>query len=177
MTGLDVEAPTLPCRVSGPAPLPRRAPQVVWREGIDLNPLDVNDEDDMAWLSCLVWPDEAGRAERLQAAVKAARRRPPVIHRGDLLDDIARVAARSPHGATLVVYHSGVLAYVDEAKRRAFGTTVAGLGAVWLSNEAVGVLPDVATSLSPGDFVLVRDGTELVARADPHGTWMEWLAR
>ena len=89
VTGLDVEAPTLPCRVSGPAPLPRRAPQVVWREGIDLNPLDVNDEDDMAWLSCLVWPDEAGRAERLQAAVKAARRRPPVIHRGDLLDDIA----------------------------------------------------------------------------------------
>ena len=57
------------------------------------------------------------------------------------------------------------------------GAWTPGLGAVWLSNEAVGVLPDVATSLSPGDFVLVRDGTELVARADPHGTWMEWLAR
>jgi hypothetical protein len=131
----------------------------------------------MAWLSCLVWPDEAGRAERLEAAVKTARRRPPVIHRGDLLDDLAPVAARSPHGATLVVYHSGVLAYVDEAKRRAFGAAVASLGAVWLSNEAAVVLPDVATGLSPGDFVLVRDGTELVARSDPHATWMEWLAR
>jgi hypothetical protein len=177
VTGLDVEAPTLSCRARGPVPLPRQAPQVVWREGIDLNPLDVNDEDDMAWLSCLVWPDEAGRAERLEAAVKTARRRPPVIHRGDLLDDLAPVAARSPHGATLVVYHSGVLAYVDEAKRRAFGAAVASLGAVWLSNEAAGVLPDVATGLSPGDFVLVRDGTELVARSDPHATWMEWLAR
>jgi hypothetical protein len=177
VTGLDVGAPTLSCRARGPVPLPRQAPQVVWREGIDLNPLDVNDEDDMAWLSCLVWPDEAGRAERLEGAVKVARRRPPVIHRGDLLDDLTPVAARAPHGATLVVYHSGVLAYVDEAKRRAFGAAVAGLGAVWLSNETAGVLPNVATGLSPGDFVLVRDGTELVARADPHATWMEWLAR
>jgi len=95
----------------------------------------------MAWLSCLVWPDEAGRAERLQAAVKAARdvrpsspRRPAGRHRP--------VAARSPHGATLVVYHSGVLAYVDEAKRRAFGTTGGGPGRrSGFSNEAVGVSP------------------------------------
>jgi hypothetical protein len=177
VTGLDADAPTLSCRVSGPAPLPHRAPEVVWREGIDLNPLDVNDDDDVAWLSCLVWPGGAGRAERLEAAVKAARRRPPLIHQGDLLDDLARVAARSPRDATLVVYHSGVLAYVDEAKRRAFGAAVAALGAVWLSNEAAGVLPEMATGLSPGYFVIVRDGTELVARADPHGTWMEWLAR
>jgi hypothetical protein len=177
VSGLDVEAPTLSCRVSGPVPLPHRAPEVVWREGIDLNPLDVNDADDVAWLSSLVWPGEAGRAARLQSALEAARRRPPVIHRGDLLDDLARVAARSPQGATLVIYHSGVLAYVDEAKRRAFGAAVADLGAVWVSNEAAGVLPDIATGISPANFALVRNGTELVARADPHGTWMEWLSR
>ncbi len=177
VTGLDIEAPTLTCRALGPVPLPRQVPQVVWREGIDLNPLDVNDEDDVAWLSCLVWPGEAGRAERLESAVKAARRWRPEIHRGDLLDDLAPVAARAPHGATLVVYHSGVLAYVDEPKRRAFGAAVAGLGAVWISNETAGVLPGIAVGLSPADFVLVRDGRELVARADPHATWMEWLAR
>jgi hypothetical protein len=175
VSGLDPEAPTLSCRVSGPAPLPRRVPEVAWREGIDLNPLDVDDDDDMAWLSCLVWPGEAGRAERLEAAVKTARRRPPLVHRGDLLGDLARVAAHAPRGATLVVYHSGVLAYVDEAKRRAFAAAVAELGAVWLSNEAAGVVPDLATGLPPGDFALVRDGSDLVARADPHGTWMEWL--
>ncbi len=175
VTGLDPEAPTLSCRVSGPVPLPEQVPGVAWREGIDLNPLDVNDDDDMAWLSCLVWPGEAGRAERLETAVKAARRRPPVVHRGDLLDDMARVAAHAPRAATLVVYHCGVLAYVDEAKRRAFAEAVAGLGAVWLSYEAAGVFPGLATHLPPGDFALVRHGSRLVARADPHGTWMEWL--
>ena len=174
VTGLDPEAPTLSCRARGPAPRPDRVPTVAWREGIDLNPLDVNNDDDMAWLSCLVWPGEEGRAERLEAAVQVARRRPPLVHRGDLLDDIAAVAAGAPRAATLVVYHCGVLAYVDAAKRRAFAAAVAGLGAVWLSYEAAGVVPDLATDLSPGDFALIRDGRRLVARADPHGTWAEW---
>ena len=151
-------------------------PEVVWRAGIDLNPLDVNDDSDVAWLSCLVWPGEAGRAERLRAAVNAVRRRPPLIHRGDLLDDLARVAAQAPSGATLVVYGSAVLAYVDEVKRRAFAEGVAGLGAVWLSNEGAGVVPGVSPGLPAGSFALVRDGTEVLARTDPHGTWMEWLA-
>jgi hypothetical protein len=176
VTGLDPEAPTLSCRLSGPVPRPDRVPAVAWREGIDLNPLDVNDDDDVAWLSCLVWPGEVGRAERLEAAVKVARRRRPLVHRGDLLDDIAKVADHAPEAATLVVYHCGVLAYVDEAKRRAFAAAVAGLGAVWLSYEAAGVVPDLATDLEPGDFALVRQGSRVVARADPHGTWVEWLA-
>jgi hypothetical protein len=175
VAGLDPEAPTMSCQVSGPAPLPHRVPEVVWREGIDLNPLDVNDNDDMAWLSCLVWPGEVGRAERLQAAVNAARRRPPLVHRGDLLDDLARVAAQAPAGATLVVYHSAVLAYVEVAKRRAFAATVAGLGAVWLSNEGAGVIPDIAPALPPASFALIRDGTDVLARTDPHGTWTDWL--
>lgn len=59
--------------------------------------------------------------ERLHAAAAVARRDPPTVHRGDLLDDLPRVAAQAPAHATLVVYHTAVwLAYVDEDKRRAF---------------------------------------------------------
>ena len=130
----------------------------------------------MAWLSCLVWPGEVGRADRLQAAARAARKRPPLVHRGDLLDDLSMVATQAPAGATLVVYNSAVLAYVDEAKRRAFAEGVAALGTVWLSNEGAGVIPDVAPGLRTEDFLLVRDGTDILARTDPHGTWLEWLA-
>jgi hypothetical protein len=45
------------------------------------------------------------------------------------LDDLPRVAAQAPGGTALVVYHSAVLAYVEVAKRRAFATAVADLGA------------------------------------------------
>jgi hypothetical protein len=176
VAGLDPDAPVLRCRPLGPVPLPRRVPQVLWRAGIDLDPLDVMSDDDVFWLSCLIWPGEAHRSERLDQAVAAARRRPPVIHRGDLLDDLARVAAGAPSGSTLVVYHSAVLAYVGEEERRAFADAVSELGAVWLSNEGDGVLQCIGVGGDdPGAFLLVRDGREILARADPHATWIEWL--
>lgn len=177
VAGADPEAPMLRCRPSGPVPLPGRVPTVVWRAGLDLDPLDAGDKDDFAWLSCLVWPDEADRAERLAAAAATARRSPPTIRRGDLLADLPTLAAEAPRGATLVVYHSAVLAYVDEQKRREFGAVVRRLGAVWVSNEAVGVLPGV--TVPAGDdpsFVLVRDGRQVLARTDPHGAWVTWLS-
>lgn len=174
--GLDPEAPILRCRPVGPVPLPGRVPHVVWRAGLDLNPLDVTDDDDVAWLSCLVWPGEADRAQRLDQAVAAARRHPPVVHRGDLLDDLGALAATAPFDATLVVYHSAVLAYVGEDTRRAFAEAVATLGGVWLSNEGDRVLDCIGVSgTDPGSFILVRDGHEVLARCDPHGTWIEWL--
>jgi hypothetical protein len=176
VAGTDPEAPLLSWRPLGHVPLPDQVPGVVWRAGIDLNPLDLNDDDAMAWLSCLLWPGEADRAERLKDAIAAARRQPPRIYRGDLLDDLARVAAQAPTGATLVVYHSAVLAYVDPAKRQAFGSAVRELGAVWLSNEGDEVLPGLTTEPGKASFLLVRDGEEVLARTDPHGTWLEWLA-
>jgi hypothetical protein len=177
VSGMDPEAPTLHCRAVGPVPLPGRVPQVVWRAGIDIDPLDVGNEEDVAWLECLLWPGEAGRAERLEAAVAAARKRPPLVHRGDLLDDLAGVAAQAPSGATLVVYHSAVLAYVDEGKRTAFAEAVRTLSAVWLSNEGNGVLRCIG--VDHGDarsMLLVRDGQDVLARTDPHGTWVEWTS-
>src|ERR1035437_1490755 len=101
---------------------------------------------------------------------------PPAVHAGDLLEDLPGLAAQAPPHATLVVYHFAVLAYVDERKRREFADAVRALGAVWLSNEHPGVLPDF--KVPPGDdgsFVLVGDGTQALARTDPHGIWLTWL--
>jgi len=177
ITGTDPDAPVIRCAVSGPVPLPDRVPVICWRAGLDLNPLDVTDDDDMRWLSCLLWPGEAGRAERLAGAIATARRDPPVIHRGNLLTDLPGLAAQAPPEATLVLYHSAVLAYVAPAAREGFAATVRGLGAVWLSNEAPGVVSGVTSEeRDDGGFVVVRDGQTLLALADGHGSWLQWLA-
>src|SRR5450432_2243342 len=42
----DGGAPTLTCDVSGAAPIPRTIPRIVWRAGLDLNPIDVRSADD-----------------------------------------------------------------------------------------------------------------------------------
>jgi hypothetical protein len=176
IAGLDPQAPTLRCVPEGPVPLPERPPVIAWRAGLDLNPLSVASEEDVRWLSCLVWPGEGDRQERLAAAIATARRDPPALYRGDLIEGLPALAARAPAGATLVVYHSAVLAYVAPERRRVFADLVRGLGAAWLSNEGPRVLADVPVETFTGDpFLLVRDGRTPLATADGHGAWLHWL--
>jgi hypothetical protein len=176
-------APVLACRCIGPVPLPRRPVDVAWRAGIDINPLDVTDPDDVRWLSCLVWPGEGDRAERLTAAIDLARRDPPRLIRGDLTEQLAKTAAGAPKEATLVVFHSAVLAYVSPGRRAEFGQAVTALGSVWLAQEDPRVLsglpgfPRLLPAPEPGptSFLLTRGGREALAYADGHGTWIRWL--
>lgn len=176
--GTDAGAPVIACEPRGPVPLPDRVPDVAWRAGLDLNPLDVTRDHDMRWLECLIWPDEADRRVRLRLAVETARRDPPPVHRGDLVTDVPALARRAPRGATLVIFHSAVLAYVAPARREEFGRTVRSLDAVWIANEAPGVVADIASVPKPypeGSFALTRDGGTPIALTDGHGTWLQWL--
>lgn len=174
LKGSDPAAPTLPCRVEGPVPLPAAAPKVLWRHGLDLNPLDPHSATDMHWLECLIWPGELGRMERLHAAAAVGRREPPSVQRGDLVDDLTDVVAKAPsEAATIVVFHSAVLAYVEAKKRADFARLMTQLGVHWLSNEAPGVLPVTAPTKNDG-FLLIENGDRVLAETDPHGTWLRW---
>ncbi len=175
LAGSDPDAPTLRCQPRGPVPLPPRLPDIAWRAGLDLNPLDVTNHDDVRWLSCLVWPGEGDRGQRLAAAIASARRDPPVVHRGDLLTDLPALAAQAPRDATLVIYHTSVLYYVAPDKREQVASAVRSLDAIWLSNEAPGILAGTAgPALDEHMCVLARDGHP-IAYTDSHGTWLQWL--
>jgi len=179
ITAPDPAGPVLKCQPQGPVPVPDRLPEIVWRAGIDLNPLDVTDDDDVAWLACLIWPGEQDREQRLAAAITVARRDPPRLVRGDLVDDLAVLAAQAPAEATLVVFHSAVLAYLSPPRRQDFAAAVGGLDALWLSNEGTSVLAELTDQPAPppgtAPFILARDGRTPLAFTDPHGTWIQWL--
>lgn len=173
----EPDAPVLACRPRGPVPVPATVPEVAWRAGIDLNPLDVTAADDVAWLRSLTWPGEAGRQERLSAAIAVAARHRPAVVAGDLIEALPGLARRAPGGATLVIYHTSVLSYVDPGRRAEFAGLVAELGAAWLSSESRRVLPwlpDRWTAEDDGAHLLVRDGQTVLGCADSHGTWLEW---
>jgi hypothetical protein len=172
------DAPVLSCEVNTDTPVPTRLPDIVWRAGLDLNPIDVNDREQCAWLEALVWPEQDDRLARLRAAIAIARRDPPRLVRGDLLRDLASLAAQAPKDATLVVFHSAVLAYVwPQQLREQFVRDVRALHAVWISNETSQVFPWIgaktAGSAPPGDFLLAVNG-EPVAWTDPHGAFAHW---
>jgi hypothetical protein len=177
LAGRDPGAPTLRCQPRGPVPLPAAVPEIAWRAGLDLNPLNVTSDDDMRWLSCLVWPGEGDRATRLEAAIATARRDPPAVYRGDMVTDLPALAAQAPPGATLVVFHTSVLCYVAPDRREEFAGVVADVGAVWLTSEAPGVVPGTAGMSGPDEdaqHVVARNG-QPIGFADSHGTWLRWL--
>jgi len=174
-----ISAPMFPCKVNQETPVPRQNVDVVWRAGIDLNPLDLQCAEDVAWLRTLVWPEHCDRADRLEAALKVAQADPPRLIKGDLLVDLGSVAATAPVGATLVIYHTAVLAYVRApSDRKKFAAIVRELDAVWISNEAPGVFPDIAKDAPrpplPGLFLQAIDG-EPVSWTGPHGQSIHWF--
>jgi hypothetical protein len=199
--------PILPCAVTGIAPaeiapaeiapagtvLPAAVPDVVWRAGLDLNPLDATDPEDVAWLEALIWPEHAHRRARLHAAAAVAAADPPLLVRGDLVEDLAALAARAPTDATLVVFHTSVMYQVPAPRRDAFIEQVRALPGHWIANEGPGVLPyhipppdapppdappPNALREPPGEAlhnVLALDGTPL-AWTRPHGQAITWFA-
>jgi hypothetical protein len=172
----------LECALEGEVPIPSRLPEVVWRGGLDLNPLDVRDDDAMAWLQMLVWPEHDDRRARLAAAVDLAREDPPALVRGDLLTDLPALADQVPSEATLVVFHSAVLAYLSEADRARFAETITAVRCHWVSNEGPQVVPGIepppappaSSAVNGATFLLALDGAP-VAWTHGHGRALRWL--
>ena len=155
-------------------------PQIVWWAGLDLNPLDVSDPEQAAWLRTLGWPEQTDRLARLCAAIQITASNKPRLVTGDLRHALATLAAEAPKAATLVIFHSAVLAYVAAASERAeFARSVRSRCHFWLANEAPQVFPEIASrigeTMSPGRSFVSVNGPP-VAWADPHGASVTWIA-
>lgn len=165
---------------------PLAPPVVVWRAGIDLQPVDARDPDGRAWLEGLVWPEERERAARIAGALDVVAAEPPLLVAGDAadIDVVRRVASQAPADATLVVTTPGVLPYVPRARRDALIAALrapdgirAG-GVRWITLDQPRLHDAWIPSIDPDGwtgFALALDGRVLAA-ADPLGSWIDWHA-
>jgi hypothetical protein len=170
--------PLLECAATGLTP-PTRVPEVVWRAGLDLHPLDVTDPADVGWLDALIWPEHGHRRSRLRAAAAVAAADPPLLIRGDAVADLPRLAARAPIDATLVVFHTSVLFYVSVQDRADFVGVVRELPGHWIANESPEVLSYDDLPAPPDETlhnVLALDGRPL-AWTRPHGQGLSWFGQ
>jgi hypothetical protein len=170
----------LECATTGNPPIPDALPEIVWRAGIDLNPLDVASADDRLWLETLIWPEQHERRARIRAAMDIVGADPPRIVRGDAVDALPALAVQAPADATLVVLSSAAIVYLMPEPRARFIDTVLSLDARWISNEGLGIVPSVRDEM-PGDpprsglFALGLDGHPL-AWTGAHGKTLDWVA-
>ena len=185
----DAQTPCLSCTIEGDAPLPTTLPNIIWRRGLDLQPVDLRKSDDVDWLLACVWPDHPLRRARLEAAIARARDLPVLVQSGDLTRDVESLLSAAPPNATVVVFHSAVLAYVARDRRSLLAAQLVRASKsrpiVWLSNEVRGVVPEITALAAPEPafrFLLGRtwflDGErrdELLGYTHPHGDSMEWV--
>lgn len=183
----DALGPQLVCEVRGAVvpPLPDAwPPQVVWRRGVDLHPIDLEDADEARWLRALVWPDVDGRMVRLDGAIRVARAEDNEVGEGDVMEvleaELDRAASGAP-GTLIVLSHSHVWNQLTQELRQELAGRMrrwaAALpdghpGLVELASEWLGTPTTELHAIhhGPGEGWTLR-----LAAVHHHGAWMEWL--
>jgi hypothetical protein len=191
----DPRAPEIACRVlAGARPDMRAEPEIVLRQGIDLLPIDVHDLVQVRWLRACLWPHDAERRARFDAAIAIARTQHwPLSATTDAAASIVAWRAGLPDDVLPVVFNSWVLSYFDAPLLRrhvdALLHEVAQRGVAWISAEG----PTLARTWWPGKPGTAADGLpnatswtvarpdgrggvdwHLAATSHAHGRWMQW---
>jgi hypothetical protein len=165
-------------RAPVPGELFRLAPRVRSRIGIDTEPVDVTRRDEALLLKAFVWPDQTWRLELVEQAVAAVRRERPRVIKGDAAVELPRLLrARRPDAVTLV-YQTAVIGYMEPERRELVYAAL-----VDAARDGALAYAGTHSPLDQSDRyygLAVQtwpDGgaREVVAHADFHGAWIEWL--
>ncbi len=152
-------------------------PAVAQRLGLELNPNDLEDVRNRDWLCALVWPEHVERFNRLKAAISLRRKMKLDILGGDALETLMAAIAATPRQATVCIYHTVALYQFSSAMKQSLEDllTVAGLRrqVFRLGFELAGDMRHLLGLRRYGDGVC-EDW--ILADAQPHGAWMQWLA-
>jgi hypothetical protein len=151
-------------------------PLVRYRTGIDIAPVDVTTEEGKLLLKSFVWPDQPHRLEMLDRAVATLRKDPPQLIRGDIAEELPHVLADRRDGALTVVWQTAALGYLPDQARESARAALEAAGEeaplAWISggrSERSQQEWAMKIRLWPGG------DRELVAYADWHGAWLEWV--
>jgi hypothetical protein len=154
------------------------APRVRTRTGIDVAPIDVTTESGSFLLRSFVWADMTDRLERLDRAVEAVRADPPQLRRGDVVEELPGILAGLDDGAVTLVVATAALGYVPKAGRRSVFDTLRAAG----ERSPVAYVGTTQPASGAHDFYGLElqlwpgGEREILAHADFHGRWLDWLA-
>jgi hypothetical protein len=147
---------------------------VAERRGCDRSPIDATTDEGRLLLRSFVWPDQADRHARLDAALAAAADQPVAVEGSDAAEWLAARLAEPVEGTATVVFHSIVWQYLPAATREGILAALDAGG-----RNASAAAPLAWLRMEPGDDpsraaeVRLRTwpggGERLLARTGYHG--------
>jgi hypothetical protein len=160
----------------GPLP-PEGAPVIAARRGVDLVPINPALPADRRRLLSYIWPDQAARFARTEAALALP---PAPVDRGDVLPWLQRRLADPQPGRLHLVFHSLCWPYLP-AETRARCTDVLQAAGARASDHAplahFAMEPDSDRSKTALLLTLWPGGTCVqLGTAGFHGEWIDWTA-
>ena len=152
-------------------PIPSAFPEVAFRAGVDLSPVDLADDDAFGWMDALIWPDHADRAALLSAAREIWLANPPAVESGDALETLPRLLSAAPSDAALCVFHCHALNQFPPAAREEFRQILIRES----HRRTVYHIPSEGERMSADKITAGRAAATLLsARRNAHGRWIEW---
>jgi len=162
---------------SGRVPPPRPI-HVQDRGGVDLNPLDPHDPIHALRLCAFLWPDQPARLALTRGAIGLSA---AVPERGDAAAWLAgRLAAPQP-GRLHIVYHTIAWQYFPPDTQATARAALEAAGARATAEAPLAHIALEADGDTHGAALTAQvwpgmDRPKLLARADFHGRWVDWLA-
>jgi hypothetical protein len=163
--------------VIGNAPIPRESLNIIDRIGLELNPINLHNEDDIRWLEALIWPEHRDRQKLLKAALTIAQQQPLKIVGGNAAETLPSILEKIPNDAILCIFHSytfvqmppniheEILAQIIEHSRKR--------DIFRISQEWLAAWENPRIELFSYHQGIVE--SELLAYTESHGRWIEWL--
>ena len=154
-------------------------PKIVDRRACDLNPLDPLDPKDELRLRAYVWPDQAERKARIDAAIEIARHNPAVVDKQDAVKWLEDRLSNLPNNTCSVIYSTVAWQYLPQAAQTAGEKLITECGTVLNgADKALAWLRFEADGNTPGGGIRLQmwpSGLDcLLGRADFHARWVDW---
>lgn len=175
--GADDAVLTLSPEWEGALP-PLRYPQVVDRSGVDLNPLNPKQDEDLLRLMAFLWPDQPFRLDLTRAAASVLN---VEVDRGDAITWLEQRLNSVPSGHMHLIQNTVAWQYFPEEDQARGIALIEAAGAkateetplAWMQMET-----DGDTTGAVGAALTLRiwpgDKTMHLGRADFHGRWIKW---
>lgn len=143
------------------------------RIGIDLNPLDITNETDVAWLQALIWPEHHDRRTLLNKAIPILKQLDIQLIKGDAIERLTDISRQIDQNTMLIVYHTHVANQIPLKLRH---TLIDRLKEISLERPLYHCYNNLFDLQLHQDFL--HEGKiksiRTIDQPDGHGRWFKW---